>query len=136
MQRRARQDHCFLSVIQRVGIVTLSPTGESRVNRLAHYALTSAALHKAKTVATEHVQSALHTLVGLQGTYAALLTVEIPDDWTPEQALAVWELLNDLADRIWRRYEIQLVELIRNDIEHQHDENQLDLFDPDDTLPF
>jgi len=33
-----------------------------KVNRLAHYALTSAALSKAKTVATEHVQTALEEI--------------------------------------------------------------------------
>jgi hypothetical protein len=74
---------------------------------------------------------------GLSGAYAALQTIEIPDYWTPEQALAVWELLNDMADRIWARYEIPLVELIRADLEHEHsDYNQPDLFDPDDSIPF
>jgi hypothetical protein len=79
-----------------------------------------------------------HTPAGLSGAYAALQTVAIPDYWTPEQALAVWELLNDMADRIWARYEMPLVELIRADLEDEHDENryQLDLFDPDEPIPF
>lgn len=77
-----------------------------------------------------------HT-AGLSGAYAALQTVEIPDYWTPEQALAVWELLNEIADRIWARYEMPLVELIRADLEHEHsDDNQPDLFDSDDSIPF
>jgi len=76
------------------------------------------------------------TTAGLSGAYAALRTVEIPDYWTPEQALAVWELLNELADRIWARYETQLVELIRADLEHEVQDNQPDLFDPDDPIPF
>jgi hypothetical protein len=54
----------------------------------------------------------------------------------PEQALAVWELLNELADRIWARYEIALVELIGADLEPERDPNQPDLFDPDDSTPF
>jgi len=30
--------------------------------------------------------------------------LEIPDHWTPETALAVFELINDLRDQIWSRY--------------------------------
>jgi hypothetical protein len=37
----------------------------------------------------------------------------LPDDWTPEQALAVVELLNDLREVIWARYQIPLHDLIR-----------------------
>jgi hypothetical protein len=79
-----------------------------------------------------------YTPAGLQGVYAALYTFEIPDYWSPEQALAVWELLNEIADRIWQRYEGPMVELIRTDLQHEDDENryQPDLFDPDDTIPF
>jgi hypothetical protein len=73
---------------------------------------------------------------GLAGAYAALRTLEIPDDWSPEQALAVWELLNALADRIWACYETQLVALLRADLEPAHDDHQPDLFDPDDSIPF
>jgi len=73
---------------------------------------------------------------GLNGAYAALRTVEIPDYWSPEQALAVWELLNEVADRVWSSYELPLVELIRADLQYEHDDNQPDLFDPDESIPF
>ena len=43
------------------------------------------------------------------------LDLLISDDWTPDQALAVIELLDDLRDRIWVRYELALFELIRED---------------------
>ncbi len=76
------------------------------------------------------------TPAGLSGAYAALRTIEIPDYWSPEQALAVWELLNEIADRIWECHEVKLVALIRADLEHEHVDNQLDLFDSDDTIPF
>jgi hypothetical protein len=76
------------------------------------------------------------TPTGLAGAYAALRTLEIPDDWSAEQALAVWELLNALADRIWACYEQPLVALLRADLEHDRDDNQPDLFDPDDSIPF
>jgi hypothetical protein len=73
---------------------------------------------------------------GLSGAYAAVRIIEIPEYWTPEQALAVWELLNEIADRIWARYEMPLVEMIRADLEHEDQDNQPDLFDPDDSIPF
>jgi hypothetical protein len=37
----------------------------------------------------------------------------IPDDWSPEQALAVAELLDDLREAIWARYQFHLQELLR-----------------------
>lgn len=37
----------------------------------------------------------------------------IQEDWSPEQALAVVELLDDLREVIWARYQIQLQELLR-----------------------
>jgi hypothetical protein len=37
----------------------------------------------------------------------------VPDDWTPEQALAVFELLDDLLAVVTDRYGAQLHELLR-----------------------
>ena len=36
-------------------------------------------------------------------------------DWTPDQALAVVELLDDLRDRIWAHYELALFDLLREE---------------------
>lgn len=36
----------------------------------------------------------------------------IQDKWSPEQALAVVELLDDLREVIWGRYQIPLFELL------------------------
>ena len=59
----------------------------------------------------------------------------VPEHWTPQQALAVFALLNELTDAIWRRYEADLLPLI--DPALNTDTNpQLDLFGPDDELPF
>ena len=65
-------------------------------------------------------------------TYAPL---EVPQDWTPEQALSVYEYLNQVAEAIWDRYEVDLLPLITPDPTPAHTQ-QLDLFDPDDALPF
>ena len=39
------------------------------------------------------------------------ITVEIPLAWTAEQALAVWEMLDELREKIWARYSCQLQDL-------------------------
>ena len=47
----------------------------------------------------------------------------------------VYELLNDLADAIWNRYEVDLIEQLRSERDYG-DTSQLDLFDFDDPIPF
>ena len=37
----------------------------------------------------------------------------IQEDWSPEQALAVIELLDDLREVIWQRYQLPLQDLLR-----------------------
>ncbi len=37
----------------------------------------------------------------------------IPEDWSPEQALAVIELLDDLREVIYRRYQLKLQDVLR-----------------------
>ena len=41
------------------------------------------------------------------------IPLEIPAYWTPEQAFAVVELLDDLRDRIWAYYSAQLLDQYR-----------------------
>jgi hypothetical protein len=40
------------------------------------------------------------------------ITIEIPVTWTAEQALAVWEMLDQLREKIWARYSNQLQDLL------------------------
>ncbi len=68
-------------------------------------------------------------------TLSAHFTLPLPDHWTPQQALAVYELLNNLAETIWNRYEIPLIELLTCELD-QNDASQYDLFDFDDPIPF
>ena len=68
-------------------------------------------------------------------TLSSRFTLQLPDHWTPEQALAVYELLTDLADALWNRYEIPLFQLLAPELD-QNDDSQLDLFDFDDPIPF
>lgn len=65
----------------------------------------------------------------------APLTLELPEDWTADQALAVFEILNTLTDTLWRCYGLAIVELLAND-RYPGDTSQLDLFEPGDSPPF
>jgi hypothetical protein len=57
----------------------------------------------------------------------------IPAYWTPEQAQAVVELLDDLRERIVAHYQLQLIDLYRE----QHCACAVcHPGDPDDDLPF
>jgi hypothetical protein len=43
----------------------------------------------------------------------------IPRDWTPEQAMAVVDLLDELRTRIWSMYQIPLLDSYREDLQPQ-----------------
>ena len=53
----------------------------------------------------------------------------IPADWSAEQALATFELLNDLMERIWTRYAANIQALIRQ--QQCSDHNAADDSDPE-----
>jgi hypothetical protein len=40
------------------------------------------------------------------------ITVGIPRTWTPEEALAVFELIDDLRDKVWTLYSCQMQALL------------------------
>lgn len=46
------------------------------------------------------------------------ITVEIPVTWTAKQALAVWEMLDQLREKIWVRYSHQLQDLLADQQSH------------------
>jgi len=50
------------------------------------------------------------------GTPPPVCSVDIPLDWTPEQALAAYEWLEELRTRIWLLYSSEIQEFLRNDI--------------------
>lgn len=41
------------------------------------------------------------------------ISFAIPAYWTPDQAQAVIEILDDLRERIWAHYQLQLIDLYR-----------------------
>lgn len=64
----------------------------------------------------------------------SLLTIPfaIPAYWTPEQALAVVELLEDLRDLIWSHYAAQLHEQYRDLYREPSQSDSLELGAPSD----
>lgn len=56
----------------------------------------------------------------------------IPQDWSPEEALAIWTFFDTTAQRIWDNYHRTITELLPQQTEEQN--RQPDLFD--DDIPF
>jgi hypothetical protein len=54
------------------------------------------------------------------------LDLLVDSQWSPEQAMAVVELLDDLRDRIWAHYESVLLEKYRDERVTQHDVEMTD----------
>lgn len=44
------------------------------------------------------------------------ISLQIPTYWTPQQAFAVFELIDDLRDVIWQCYNIQLIDEFRDQL--------------------
>lgn len=63
-------------------------------------------------------------------------TLDIPDYWTPQEALVVFELLDELRDRVLERYQEQIVEQIQADRQVAENDAQLELFPFNDDIPF
>jgi hypothetical protein len=60
----------------------------------------------------------------------------IPEDWSPEQAIAVYEFLDKVRERIWDRYQEPIIEQFQINCDKEKDEGQLELFPFNDELPF
>ena len=50
----------------------------------------------------------------------------IDSEWTPEQAYAVFQLLDDLRDRILAKYELSIVELMQEECNGKFESLQLE----------
>jgi hypothetical protein len=72
-----------------------------------------------------------HLLTGLQSAAQSLI---VPAYWTPEEALAVFELIDDLRDRIWSIYQINLRDLIQQQCQPAPPGNPIQ--SDDDDMPF
>jgi hypothetical protein len=64
---------------------------------------------------------------------ADLMRFELPEHWTPEQALAVQEALEAFSAALFAYDGAQIQPLIA---EEARQNDPLDLLDPDDPLPF
>jgi len=52
----------------------------------------------------------------------------IQADWTTEQALAVFELLDDLRERVWTHYQVEIMSQLRE--ERRPDGDPVAISDP------
>jgi hypothetical protein len=62
--------------------------------------------------------------------------VEIPTSWTPEQALAVFELLDEIRDKIWSRYGVRLQDLLQEQQASSAIDHRSDITTSPDRLDF
>ena len=83
-----------------------------KINRLAHYALSAAALTKAKAVTLDHVQAR-------SGRDHPMNHLPIPKHWSPHQALAVLDFLEELHQALWEAYQEPFLDILVN---HKTDE--------------
>jgi hypothetical protein len=60
------------------------------------------------------------------------IPLAIPTYWTPEQAIAVFELVDDLRERIWSFYQTDLQDMTRQ----ERQPAPVDPLEIDDDLPF
>ena len=44
-------------------------------------------------------------------------TLKLPDYWTPEQATAVFELVEEVRDALLRQYQLQIMQQLKSDRE-------------------
>jgi hypothetical protein len=45
---------------------------------------------------------------------AAAGSITLPTDWSPEQAVAVFEILDELREQVWARYGLQIQQVLRD----------------------
>ena len=41
-------------------------------------------------------------------------SITLPTDWSPEQAVAVFEILDELREHVWARYGLQIQQVLRD----------------------
>jgi hypothetical protein len=42
-------------------------------------------------------------------------SITLPTHWSPEQAVAVFEILNELREHVWARYGLQIQQVLRDE---------------------
>ena len=42
-------------------------------------------------------------------------SITLPNHWSPEQAVAVFEMLDELREHVWARYGVQIQQVLRDE---------------------
>ena len=53
--------------------------------------------------------------IDFTGRRVAAGSITLPAHWSPEQAVAVFEILDELRERIWARYGLQIQQVLRDE---------------------
>ena len=53
--------------------------------------------------------------VAIPQRVGAALPMTLPTDWSPAQATAVFELLDELRERVWAHYGLQIQQALRDE---------------------
>jgi hypothetical protein len=68
-------------------------------------------------------------------TSPARQRIVLPDDWSPEQALAAFQLIDLVRDHLWDQYGLAIQDALRGQQQHlEPDRRQLPLLRDDDLL--
>jgi len=59
--------------------------------------------------------------------------IKLPDYWTPEQATAVFELVEEVRDVLWKQYRLQIMQQLKTD--RKIDIDLAEIFEEQD-IPF
>jgi len=61
----------------------------------------------------------------------------IPDDWSPREALVVYDFIDGIRDEIWNRYELELIRIMQAERStNPADWGDESSEDPDDEISF
>ena len=55
------------------------------------------------------------TQIGFTRHRVAAGSITLPTHWSPEQAVAVFEILDELREHVWARYSVQIQQVLRDE---------------------
>jgi hypothetical protein len=53
--------------------------------------------------------------IDFTGHRVATGSITLPTHWSPEQAVAVFEILDELREHVWARYGVQIQQVLRDE---------------------
>ena len=107
-----------------------------QVNRIAHYALSAAALAKSKNVTAEHMQQDPRRTRAMKRLAMTMKTNLLRTYWTADDAYLVIGFLDELSDLLWATYGDEIIDLHRDMADHARLQDKQTDLPFDDQLEF